>query len=221
MKRVALAVGIVTVLGLGTAACGGDTEDSMSPNSQPPGSPGMTQTLPPATQTQAADDQLVGPGCAALPTSGSGSPEELKDEPVADAVEETPDLSTLATAIEKAGLADTLNSAKDITVFAPTNEAFAKIPEADLNKVLADKQQLTDILKYHVVEGRKTPAEMASSSSFKTLQGGTLATSGSGNDYTVGDAKVVCGNLQTKNAAVYLIDAVLMPKAASPTSMPS
>ncbi|GAA2720044.1 fasciclin domain-containing protein [Actinocorallia aurantiaca] len=220
MKRAVLAVGIATVLGLGTAACGGDPEDSMSPNTQPPVSPGTTQTVPAATPTQAADDQIVGPGCAALPTSGPGSPEELKDKPVATAVGETPDLSTLATAVKKAGLAETLNSAKDITVFAPTNQAFAKIPEADLNKILADKQQLTDLLKYHVVEGRKTPTEMASGS-FKTLQGGTLTTSGSGTDYTVGDAKVVCGNLQTENAAVYLIDTVLTPPPASPTSAPS
>jgi len=180
----------------------------------------MTQTVPAATPTQAAEGQLVGPGCAAVPTSGPGSPGELKDEPVADAVEDTPDLSTLESAIDKADLGDTLDSAKDITVFAPTNQAFAKIPEADLNKILADKQQLTDLLKYHVVEGRKTPTEMASGS-FRTLQGGTLTASGSGTDYTVGDAKVVCGNLQTKNAAVYLIDTVLTPPPASPTSAPS
>ncbi|MGW4798030.1 fasciclin domain-containing protein, partial [Nonomuraea sp. NPDC004297] len=133
------------------------------------------------------------------------------DDPVATAASNNPVLSTLVTAVKKADLVDTLNSADGITVFAPTNDAFAKIDKSTLDKVLADNKTLTDILTYHVVPGRKTPADL-DNGSFTTLQGGKITTTGSGQDYTVGDAGVVCGNVPTRNATVYIIDTVLMPK---------
>ena len=103
-------------------------------------------------------------------------------------------------------------------MFAPTNEAFSKIPKEMLDKVLSDKAQLTKILSYHVVEGKKTPEELTEAT-LSTLAGGTLTVKGSGEDYMVNDeAKVLCGNIQTANATVYLIDAVLLPTAgASPS----
>ncbi|WCD90936.1 Cell surface glycolipoprotein MPB83 [Streptomyces xanthophaeus] len=153
-----------------------------------------------------------GPACASVPKEGSGSLEGMAKDPVATAASNTPALSTLAAAIEKAGLVDTLNNAKGITVFAPTNEAFAKIPKAELDKVLADKAQLTKILTYHVVGEEITPQQL-SMGSFKTLEGGSLTTAGSGEDFTVnGEAKIVCGDVQTANATVNVIDTVLMPK---------
>ncbi|MEO3785486.1 fasciclin domain-containing protein [Actinocorallia sp. B10E7] len=209
MKRTVLTAGIVVALGLGATACGGE-EPETPPTSPAATSPAMPPATSPAPQTQEAGGAPFGPGCSALPTQGPGSPESVASKPVATAVSESPDLSTLATAVKEAGLVETLNSAQDITVFAPTNDAFAKIPEADLNKVLADKKQLTALLQYHVVEGRKTPADLGSGS-FKTLQGGTVTTKGSGTEYTVNDAKVVCGNVPTSNATVYIIDTVLMP----------
>jgi uncharacterized surface protein with fasciclin (FAS1) repeats len=116
------------------------------------------------------------------------------------------------TAVKKAGLVDTLNNAQNITVFAPTNDAFAKIPEAELDKVLNDKATLTKILTYHVV-GQKLTPEQLESGTFETLEKGTLTTSGSGESYEVnGDSGVVCGNVPTANATVYIIDTVLMPK---------
>lgn len=152
-----------------------------------------------------------GPGCASLPASGEGSLSEMASQPVATAAASNPALSTLAQAIEQAGLTETLNSAKDITVFAPTNDAFAKIPKEALDKLLADKAELTKVLTYHVVEGKKAPEDL-SSGDLTTMQGGTLNVTGSGEDFTVNDAKVVCGNIQTSNAVVYLVDTVLMPK---------
>ncbi|HZE34340.1 MAG TPA: fasciclin domain-containing protein [Actinoallomurus sp.] len=120
-------------------------------------------------------------------------------------------LSTLVTAVKKAGLVDTLNSAQNITVFAPDNDAFAKIPKKTLNKMLADKKTLSSILTYHVV-GQKVAPDALGSGSFKTLQGGMVTTSGSGESYKVNDSNVVCGNVQTANATVYIIDTVMMPK---------
>lgn len=143
---------------------------------------------------------------------GAGSFDGMAKDPVATAASNNPELSTLVTAVKQAGLVDTLNNAENITVFAPTNAAFAKIPKADLDKVLADKAMLTDILTYHVVGEKLTPKQLENGS-FETLQKSTLTTKGSGESFTVNDsAKVVCGNVPTANATVYIIDTVLMPK---------
>ncbi|MFD1051854.1 fasciclin domain-containing protein, partial [Kibdelosporangium lantanae] len=129
---------------------------------------------------------------------------------MATAASNNPVLSTLVAAVKQAGLVDTLNGAKDITVFAPTNDAFAKIPKADLDKVLADKATLTKILTHHVVGKTVTPADLASGT-FDTLAKDTVTTSGSGDSYKVDNANVVCGNIKTANATVYIVDSVLMP----------
>lgn len=198
MKSTILASGIVLALAFGATACGGDGETEAA------------SSTPAAPAASEAAGENFGPGCSAVPSEGAGSFDGMAADPVATAASNNPALSTLVTAVKKAGLVDTLNSAQDVTVFAPTNDAFAKIPEADLNKVLADKKALTGILTYHVVEGRKTPADLASGS-FTTLQGGTVTTKGGGSDYMVNGANVVCGNVRTGNATVYIIDTVLMP----------
>ncbi len=148
-----------------------------------------------------------------MPTSGKGSFDGMSSDPVATAASNNPVLSTLVTAVKKAGLVDTLNNADGITVFAPTNDAFAKIDEKTLNKVLADKETLTAILTQHVVGGRLSPDMVAGEhDSLNPKQGVTVE--GSGEDFTVnGTAKIVCGNVQTANATVYIIDSVLLPKS--------
>jgi uncharacterized surface protein with fasciclin (FAS1) repeats len=173
----------------------------------------------PATPAPAASDPApaaaggpFGPACAGVPASGPGSLAALADQPVATAASQNPELSTLVAAVTQAGLVDTLNNAQAITVFAPTNEAFAKIPADTLAKVLADKQALTNILTYHVVQQRQGPTDL-DSGTLTTLQGGTIRTAKSGDTYTADDARVVCGNVQTRNATVYLIDTVLMPQS--------
>jgi uncharacterized surface protein with fasciclin (FAS1) repeats len=120
--------------------------------------------------------------------------------------------ASITTLPAEAGLAETLNSADALTVFAPTNDAFAKIAPATLEKVLADKKTLPAILTYHVVGARHTPANLAVGT-FPTLQGGTVTTAKSGDTYTVNGARIVCGNVQTRNATVHLIDTVLMPRS--------
>jgi uncharacterized surface protein with fasciclin (FAS1) repeats len=133
----------------------------------------------------------------------------MAGDPVATAASNNPVLSTLVTAVKGAGLVDTLNTAPGITVFAPENSAFAKIPAATLKSVLANKTELTKILTYHVVSGRLSPDQLAGKHT--TLEGGTITVTGSGSAYTVNGAKVVCGDVQTANATVYIIDTVMMP----------
>jgi len=160
-----------------------------------------------------ASDEF-GAGCAAVPTDASnpGSFAAMAKVPVATAASGNPVLSTLVTAVKKANLVDSLNSAQGITVFAPANSAFQKIPQSTLNGVLNDDAALTKVLTYHVVPGRLSPDQLAGT--HKTLEGGDLTISGSGTDFKVnGNSSVVCGNVQTENATVYVLDSVLMPKS--------
>jgi len=177
---------------------------------------GTSGSQTPAPSTTAASMTASGPfgaACSAVPASGAGSLEALAQDPVATAASNTPQLSTLVTAVKKADLVDTLNSAQGITVFAPTNDAFAAAPKPTLDKALGDpKGLLTTVLTYHVVQVQLAPDQLAGS--HKTLQGGTIQVSGSGEDFKVnGNSTVVCGNLKTANATVYLIDQVLLPKS--------
>jgi uncharacterized surface protein with fasciclin (FAS1) repeats len=149
-----------------------------------------------------------------VPKSGAGSFTGMSTAPVATAASANPLLSTLVTAVKKAGLVDTLNSASGITVFAPDNAAFAKLPAATLASVLANKAELTKILTYHVVSGRYTPAQLASGAPLKTLEGGSVTPALMGSTYQVNKADVVCGNVQTSNATVYIINTVLTPPSS-------
>ena len=117
------------------------------------------------------------------------------------------------TAVKAAGLVDTLNSAAAITVFAPANDAFTAMDQATLTKAMADpKGLLTTVLTYHVIGQRLTPDQLAGT--HKSLQGGTVTVTGSGTTFTVnGTAMVICGDVQTANATVYIIDHVLLPPA--------
>jgi len=154
-----------------------------------------------------------GSGCASVPKSGAGSFSGMTKAPVATAASSNPLLSTLVTAVKKAGLVDTLNNAKGLTVFAPDNAAFAKIPSKTLGAVLANKMELTSLLEYHVLAGRISPAMLAGT--HKTLEGATLKVTGSGMSFRVnGMSEVVCGNVQTANATVYIVNTVLsVPKS--------
>ena len=190
------------------AACGSD--ESSDDTAAPAAAPTMAASSAPAMDA----GMNFGAGCAAVPTdpANKGSFESMAQEPVATAASGNPLLSTLVAAVKQAGLVDSLNSADGITVFAPTNDAFAKIPAADLKKVLADKKALASILTYHVVPEKLTPADLAGGHA--TLEGRELMVGGSGEDFKVdGAASVICGNVQTANANVYIIDSVLMPKS--------
>ncbi|MFB9370908.1 fasciclin domain-containing protein [Kitasatospora albolonga] len=197
-----LAVG---TLMFGLTACGSDSDSAVKSSTTPSSSASSS-----SGSTAMAADAPFGTACAAVPKDGAGSFTGMAKDPVATAASNNPLLSTLVTAVKQAGLVDTLNSASNITVFAPTNDAFAKIPKETLDAVLADKAKLTSILTYHVTPDRLTPTNLAGT--HKTLQGTDLTVSGGGQDFTVNsNAKVLCGNVQTANATVYIIDTVLMP----------
>jgi uncharacterized surface protein with fasciclin (FAS1) repeats len=211
-RRAALAVSAAVLLPLALTACSSTPDkstDAAGSSSSPTKDAGMGSTPSAATPMSGP----FGPACAGVPKEGAGSFDGMAKDPVATAASNNPDLSTLVTAVKKAGLVDTLNNAKDITVFAPTNAAFAKLPKADLDAVLADKAKLTSILTYHVVGQKLTPKQLEKGT-YPTLQKSTLTTAGSGESYKVNNtSSVVCGNVPTANATVYIVDTVLMPKS--------
>jgi uncharacterized surface protein with fasciclin (FAS1) repeats len=117
---------------------------------------------------------------------------------------------TLVTAVQAAGLVDTLKGKGPFTVFAPTDEAFAKIPKADLDALLKDKAKLTAVLTYHVVAG-KIMAKDIKPGKVKTVQGSELTLSTTGG-VTVDGAKVITADIVADNGVIHVIDTVLMPK---------
>jgi uncharacterized surface protein with fasciclin (FAS1) repeats len=117
---------------------------------------------------------------------------------------------TLATALQAAGLIDTLKGPGPFTVFAPTDAAFAKIPKADLDALLKDKAKLTAVLTYPVVPGR-VMAKDVKAGSVKTVQGGMLSLGTTGG-VTVNNAKVVQADVVASNGVIHVIDSVVLPK---------
>jgi uncharacterized surface protein with fasciclin (FAS1) repeats len=213
---------LVLPLALFVAACGSDGGDDKAASSSDTPTTQATQTSDDMTSSDTASDMgsdttdmaaPEGPACSAVPADGAGSFEGMAQDPVATAASNNPALSTLVTAVGEADLVDTLNTGGPFTVFAPVNDAFAKIPEADLNAILADKDKLTSILTYHVLPEKIDPADLGGT--YTTVNGAELTVSGDGPEFTVGSdgAKVVCSGIQTANATVYLIDSVLLPPA--------
>ncbi|WP_198588181.1 fasciclin domain-containing protein [Geodermatophilus chilensis] len=220
LTRTALLTG-VSALALSVTACG--AEDTASDAAGSAGSAASSasegatdsSSSAPSSGTDMAAAEPFGEGCTAVPAEGEGSFTGMTDDPVATAASNNPVLSTLVQAVMQANLVDTLNSAQDITVIAPANPAFEAIPPDALQAVLADNAQLTAILSHHVIEGRLAPDELAGTHT--TLNGDEVTIEGSGEDFTVAQtvtgtpASVICGNVQTANATVYIVDQVLAP----------
>ncbi|CAM5740245.1 Lipoprotein OS=Streptomyces microflavus OX=1919 GN=Smic_69040 PE=4 SV=1 [Streptomyces microflavus] len=179
-RRAAVAVVAAVLLPLSLTACAEDSSDKASDSAAAAGS--TPEESKPAAGDDTSADSRYGPACAGVPTEGAGSFDGMAKDPVATAASNNPALSTLVTAVQKAGLVDTLDNAENITVFAPTNDAFAKISKADLDAVLNDKAMLTKILTYHVVGEKLTPQQLESGT-FDTLQKSALPTAGSGESY--------------------------------------
>ena len=119
--------------------------------------------------------------------------------------------TTLVTAVTAAGLAETLKGEGPFTVFAPNDAAFAKIPKADLDALVADKEKLTAVLTYHVVPGKLMAADLAGKTSLKTVQGGELMLD-TANGVTVDGATVIKADIEATNGVIHVIDSVVMPK---------
>jgi uncharacterized surface protein with fasciclin (FAS1) repeats len=119
--------------------------------------------------------------------------------------------NTLAAALQAAGLVETLKGPGPFTVFAPTDEAFAKIPKADLDALLKDKAKLTAVLTYHVVPG-KVMAKDVKPGPVKTVQGSAVAVKESGGKVMVDNATVTKADIAADNGVIHVIDSVILPK---------
>ena len=118
---------------------------------------------------------------------------------------------TLVAAVKAAGLADTLSGPGPFTVFAPTDEAFAKIPKADLDALLADKAKLTAVLTYHVVPGKVMAKDVAGLKAAKTVNGAEVAIDTS-SGVKIDAATVIKADIDAANGVIHVIDTVLIPK---------
>lgn len=219
MRRITRTTALATLaaLPLALTACGGGDTDTAAGSSTSSGmSSESSSPMSESSSSSSGDDMAMGeepfgPGCESVPADGAGSFAGMAKDPVATAASNNDDLKSLVDAVTEADLVDTLNTSEDITVFAPTNDAFAAVDKETMDSAMADpKGLLTTVLTHHVVKGKLTPEDVAGTHT--TLAGDEITVEGSGEDFTVGDAKVVCGNVQTSNATVYIIDGVLMPE---------
>lgn len=132
---------------------------------------------------------------------------------IVETAREAGSFTTLLTAVEAAGLRETLAEGGPFTVFAPTDEAFAQLPEGTVESLLEDTAKLTEVLTYHVVRGRVTSAEAAGLHAAPTVQGDELPISVDGGVH-VGGASVVSADIKASNGLIHVIDRVLLPAAA-------
>lgn len=201
----AIATGLLAgALGLAATGCGG---------SPPPAGTGAgTATHHPMSSPSPAmaRSAAFGPGCGMVPASGMGSLHAMSMDPVITAASHDPLLSTFAADAKAAGLAGDLDSMHAVTVFAPDNSAFRELSPSRMS-MMHSPSELARILTYHVVNHQVTPADLASGTPLKTLEGGSLRVSRMGRVYEVNNADVVCGNIRTANATVYVISKVLRP----------
>ena len=204
----------VSTLAITLTACSSDDSSDSSASADTSSS---MESSAPESSAEPMSDEPFGAGCSAVPTEGEGSFTGMTDDPVATAASNNPALSTLVQAVTAANLGDTLNTTDDITVLAPANPAFEAVPADALNGLLADTAMLTTVLTHHVIPGRLTPEELAGTHT--TLNNDEVTIEGSGENFTIAmdgtvvgmEASVICGNVQTANATVYIIDQVLKP----------
>jgi len=202
---------IAAAVALTATAC---ASTASSTSAAPPASSATTATTPQAaaspSESMTETAGTIGTDCGMIPAAGMGSMHGMAMDPVVIAASHNPLITTLAAEIMKADLTATLNSAKSITVFAPDNQAFKNLTAHDM-AMMSGMTELAKVLKYHVVTGHITPAELAHGMTLTTLEGSQLKTSRMGSVYEVNNADVTCGNLHTANATVYIINTVLMP----------
>lgn len=226
MKRslaTSLSIGSSALLVLGLAACGGSASDAAGAATDAASSamPSESSSMTPS-DTMTSDAAMaagpVGPGCAAYAAqvpSGAGSVDGMAADPVATAASNNPLLTTLVSAVSgqlnpQVNLVDTLNGS-EFTVFAPVDDAFAKVDPATIETLKTDSALLTKVLTYHVVPGQLDPEQVIGTQT--TVEGQTVEVAGTPDAMTVNGANVICGGVKTANATVYLIDGVLMPPA--------
>jgi uncharacterized surface protein with fasciclin (FAS1) repeats len=152
---------------------------------------------------------------ASLLVSGPGTDSEITDDPTMNIVEtavSAGSFNTLVAAVKAAGLVETLSGEGPFTVFAPTDEAFAQIPEEKLNALLADKEALTAVLTYHVVAGEVLAADVVNLSSAETVNGQSVEIMVHGDKVMIDGANVVATDIRTTNGVIHVIDKVILPQ---------
>lgn len=229
-SRLAKATILLASLSLVGAACGSDDKDSgpaattASTAAPTTAAAGETTAEPTAETTAAAEtdstkicdtDALV---AAVQGGAEAGTLEGMADDPVATAASNNPVLTTLVAAVGAAGLGDTLNGAEALTVFAPTDCAFANLDPATLDAAMADPDGLlATVLGFHVLPERLSLAELSENEEYTTFTDETLEVSVDGDTVTIGgnQAKILVPDVQTANATVFLIDTVMIPPSVS------
>jgi uncharacterized surface protein with fasciclin (FAS1) repeats len=215
------AVGAMAALTMALAACGGAEQPAAAPAPAPAAAP-MTSAPAMASNGVTTNADVFGPACGQLPQGNApGSLDNMGPQPVASAAGTNPLLTTLVTAVGAVpGLADTLNSQQAITVFAPYNGAFEEVQTAmgaeAFNGLLGNPEQLGGLLSYHVVPQRYDAEGLVDAGTTTELAGGEVTIGGTADAPTVTDgqgntANILCGNIPTSNATVFVIDRVLMP----------
>jgi uncharacterized surface protein with fasciclin (FAS1) repeats len=143
--------------------------------------------------------------------------EKVEEKPmmqktIVDIASEAGNFTTLVAAVKAAGLVETLSAAGPYTVFAPTDEAFAKLPAGTVESLLKDKEKLTAILTYHVVAGKVMAADVVKMTSAKTVQGQNVTIKVDGATVMVDGAKVIKTDIEASNGVIHVIDSVILPK---------
>jgi uncharacterized surface protein with fasciclin (FAS1) repeats len=170
--------------------------------------------------TQIGD--IFGPACDQVPKQGPGSVQAMAGEPVATAASNNPVLTTLTKAVKAAKLTDTLNSTPELTVFAPADSAFQQLDRQSPGLVnqmtmapdaASPDSRLVKTLKYHVIGQRYNAQELVQARTVDTLEGAKVNIAGTPSAPTVNGAQVLCGNIPTRNATVFIIGQVLTPPA--------
>jgi uncharacterized surface protein with fasciclin (FAS1) repeats len=218
--RLVVAVAVPVLLA-GLTSCSSDNggSDAAAASTAPASSAAASSPSAPASATPVTQG-LIGAGCGLFPAEGAGSLAAVATSPTAVAVSTVPQLSTLLQAVIAANLVDVLNSRPDVTLLAPSDAAFAALGPDSLSALLADVPRLTRVLTHHVLAGRLTPGQLVGEHT--TLNGDTITVAGPADQPTVAAvqtlpgsaaATVVCGDVPTANATVYVVDQVLTPAA--------
>lgn len=155
------------------------------------------------TQPTAADE---------AESTESASTDENMSKTIVDIAVENGNFKTLTTALTEAGLVETLSGEGPFTVFAPTDEAFAKLPAGTVESLLKDKEKLTSILTYHVVPGKVMAADVVKLTSATTVQGQDVTVKVEGGKVMINDAQVVTTDIEASNGVIHVIDTVILPK---------
>jgi uncharacterized surface protein with fasciclin (FAS1) repeats len=151
---------------------------------------------------------------ALVATLALSAPARAADKDIVDTAVAAGSFKTLAAALQAAGLVDTLKGEGPFTVFAPTDEAFAKLPAGTVDTLLKpeNKAKLVSILTYHVVPGKVMAADVMKMKTAKTLQGGSLKIAGANGTVMIDRATVAKADIAASNGVIHVIDTVLMPR---------